>query len=165
MLSFPSQCTKLSGLLSFFVDTSSRRSLNMGVGIVFVMLTVNPCFFNFWWFGQGGYYFLQPSGRSFINASYNQTGTLLDALCFIIFTITFHCTGQLRLVESHILIDLNIMLLSTLPVRHWRVYLGNGGSRMGHLPQMPPLPSRNCIQDRDTLIEQSITLMKQSQCS
>ena len=25
-------------------------------------------------------------------------------------------------------------------------------------------PSRNCIQDRDTLIEQSITLIKQSQC-
>ena len=40
----------------------------------------------------------------------------------------------------------------------------NGGSRMGHLGQMPP-PSRNCIQDRDTLIEQSITLIKQSQCS
>ena len=29
----------------------------------------------------------------------------------------------------------------------------------------PPPPSRNCIQDRDTLIEQSITLIKQSQCS
>ena len=28
-----------------------------------------------------------------------------------------------------------------------------------------PPPSRNCIQDRDTLIEQSITLIKQSQCS
>ena len=43
----------------------------------------------------------------------------------------------------------------------------SGGSRMGHLGQMPPPPppSRNCIQDRDTLIEQSITLIKQSQCS
>ena len=39
----------------------------------------------------------------------------------------------------------------------------NGGSRMGHLGQMPH-PSRN-LQDRDTLIEQSITLIKQSQCS
>ena len=35
----------------------------------------------------------------------------------------------------------------------------NGGSRAN------PPPSRNCIQDRDTLIEQSITLIKQSQCS
>ena len=46
--------------------------------------------------------------------------------------------------------------------------ISNGGSRMGHLGQMPPPPpppSRNCIQDRDTLIEQSITLIKQSQCS
>ena len=34
----------------------------------------------------------------------------------------------------------------------------------GKFPPPPP-PSRNCIQDRDTLIEQSITLIKQSQCS
>ena len=45
-----------------------------------------------------------------------------------------------------------------------QIWYVNGGSRMGHLGQMPP-PSRNCIQDRDTLIEQSITLIKQSQCS
>ena len=34
---------------------------------------------------------------------------------------------------------------------------------MGHLGQMPPpppSPSRNCIQDQDTLIEQSVTLIR-----
>ena len=35
----------------------------------------------------------------------------------------------------------------------------------GKCPPPPPPPSRNCIQDRDTPIEQSVTLIKQSQCS
>ena len=38
----------------------------------------------------------------------------------------------------------------------WRIR-GGGGARA------PPF--KNCIQDRDTLIEQSNTLIKQSQCS
>ena len=42
----------------------------------------------------------------------------------------------------------------------WRIQDGAFGAN-----PPPPPPSRNCIQDRDTLIEQSITLTKQSQCS
>ena len=40
----------------------------------------------------------------------------------------------------------------------WRIQDGAFGANA-------PPPSRNCIQDRDILIEQSITLIKQSQCS
>ena len=41
----------------------------------------------------------------------------------------------------------------------WRIQDGAFGANAA------PPPSRNCIQDRDTLIEQSITLIKQSQRS
>ena len=47
----------------------------------------------------------------------------------------------------------------------WRIQDGAFGANAP--PPPPPLlpPSRNCIQDRHTLIKQSVTLIKQSQCS
>ena len=85
------------GLLPFFVDMSSRRSENMGIAYVLLTVDLSPhLFFELLVVWARRHYFLQPFGKSFITeAQYIlQPDTLLDVLCFIIFTITFLCTGH-----------------------------------------------------------------------